>query len=127
MRSSPLTTGSMMNDDEFLPEFEKKELEHQIRLDSTITVTKKPDNMLRHDEEFGGMLYKYDLPVLNQPILFRSALIVADEIPNTIVENLLESLEVDKETSYESFVIKMNQNYNNEIDMYGDVMKAGEV
>jgi len=34
---------------------------------------------------------------------------------------------VDKDTSYETFVIKMHQQYNNEVDMYGDVRKAGEV
>ena len=33
---------------------------------------------------------------------------------------------MDKETSYESFVIKINQQYNNEVDMYGDIRRAGE-
>ena len=59
-------------DDEFLPEFEKKELEHQVKLESTLTVNKKPDDMLKHGEEHGGILYKYDLPIVNQPITFRS-------------------------------------------------------
>lgn len=44
----------------------------------------------------------------------------------TSVENLLSTLEVDKDSSYESFVIKMNQQYNNEVDMYGDLRKAGD-
>jgi hypothetical protein len=48
------------------------------------------------------------------------------EIENTAVENLYETLELDKESSYEHFVIKMNQKYNNEIDMYGNIQKAGE-
>ncbi len=119
--------GSVLNDDEFLPDLEKQELEHQIKMESTLTVTKKPDNMLKHEEEVGGMLYKYDLPVQNLPITFRSQLMVKEEIPNTSVENLLDNLQVDKDTSYESFIIKINQNFNNEIDMYGDIRKAGEV
>jgi hypothetical protein len=28
--------------------------------------------MLKHEEEFGGVLYKYDLPVVNAPIIFKS-------------------------------------------------------
>ena len=75
MRPSPVAgnpTGSFLMDDEFLPEFEKKEIEYQQKLESTLTVNKKPDDMLKHDEEHGGVLYKYDLPVVNQPINFRS-------------------------------------------------------
>jgi hypothetical protein len=89
-------------------------------------VTKRPDSMLKHLEEHGGMLYKYDLPVENLAITFRSQLMVKEEVPNTPTENLFESLQIDKDTAYESFIIKINQEYNNEIDMYGDVKKAGE-
>ena len=80
-------------DDEFLPEFEKKELEHQVKLESTLTVNKKPDDMLKHGEEHGGILYKYDLPIVNQPISFRSqqlALLNEKEAAPTPVENLLD-------------------------------------
>ena len=101
-------------------------MEHQKKLESSLTVSKKPDDMLKHNEEFGGILYKYDLPVENRPIIFRSQLIVKEDAENTPTENLMDALEVDKETAYESFIIKMNQNYNNEIDMYGDIKKAGE-
>jgi hypothetical protein len=66
------------------------------------------------------------LPVVNRPIEFKSQLIVKEDIPPTAVENLFETLQIDKETSYESFIIKMNQNFNNEVDMYGDLKKAGE-
>ena len=41
--------------------------------------------MLRHNEEFSGLLYKYDLPIENRPIEFKSQLIVKEEIPNTAV------------------------------------------
>ena len=120
--------GSQMNDDEFLPEFEKIEMAHQQKLESTINMQKKPDHMLRHGEELGGVLYKYDLPILNAPIVFKSqALALRDEeMMPTNVEALLDALAVDKDTSYESFVIKMHQQFNNEVDMYGDIRRAGE-
>lgn len=66
--------------------------------------------MLRHNSEFGGTLYKYDLPVVNTPIMFKTgALAVINEgqgdvrTPN---QKLLEELEVDKDTAFESFIIK---------------------
>ena len=39
---------------------------------------------------------------------------------------LMEELECDKDTAFESFIIKMNQTFNNEVDMYGDIQKAGD-
>ena len=39
---------------------------------------------------------------------------------------MFEELECDKDTAFESFIIKMNQSFNNEVDMYGDIQKAGE-
>jgi len=42
------------------------------KLESTLSVFKRPDDMLRHLEEVGGILYKYDLPVENTPIVFKS-------------------------------------------------------
>ena len=101
-------------------------MEHYKKIESTLTVTMRPEDMLKHNQEHGGILYKYDLPVENLPITFKSQLMVKEEIPNTPTENLFEQLEIDKDTAYESFIIKINQEYNNEIDMYGDIKKAGE-
>jgi len=64
--------------------------------------------MLKHGEEVGGILYKYDLPIENLPITFRSQLIVKEEVPLTATESLFEALELDKDTAYESFIIKLN-------------------
>ena len=36
-------------------------------------------------------------------------------------------MDCDKDTAYESFIIKFNQEFNHEVDMYGDIRKAGEV
>jgi len=39
---------------------------------------------------------------------------------------MLSELEVDKDTAFESFIVKHNQLYNNEVDMYGDIKEAGD-
>lgn len=80
-----------------------------------------------HNEAIDGTVYKYDLPVENKPIQFRNQLIVIDEEKDvtTPLLNLFQELEIDKEASYEQYVIKVNQTYNHEIDMYGDIKKAG--
>lgn len=44
----------------------------------------------------------------------------------TPVQQLYDELELDKDSSYEQYIIKVNQAYNHEVDMYGDIMKAGE-
>lgn len=83
---------------------------------------------LIHGEEIEGVIYKYDLPMVNKPIQFRNSLMVIDEqeeMESTPVMNLFDELEIDKDASYEQFVIKTNQAFNNEIDMYGDIKKAG--
>ncbi|CAI2374294.1 unnamed protein product [Moneuplotes crassus] len=80
-----------------------------------------------HNEEIEGTIYKYDLPIENQPIQFRNQLMVVDEEHEltTPTMNLYEELDLDKDSSYEQYVIKVNQNYNHEVDMYGDIKKAG--
>jgi hypothetical protein len=58
-----------------------------------------------------------------------TALVPAPEFPaepNTITENLFELLNMDKESSYESMILKYEQEFNSELDMYGNVVKAGE-
>ena len=73
------------------------------------------------------MQFKYDLPVVNQPCEFENmtALIELDESDRTPVMNLYDELELDKESSFEQYVLKVNAAYNHEIDMYGDIQVAG--
>lgn len=100
-----------------------------LKMESTITLSQRPNDLLRHNTEYNGLLYKYDLPTQNTAIIFRNknSLVASEEADIlTPTENLLNGLEVDKETAYESFVIKMQQTYNNEVDMYGDIRKAGD-
>jgi hypothetical protein len=47
-------------------------MKHSQMLESTTLVAKQKDSELKHNEEHGGMLYKYDLPIENSPILFKS-------------------------------------------------------
>ena len=77
-----------------------------------------------------GKIFKYELPVINEEISFRSkaALVKAEEKETlTFTEKLFDALECDKDTAFESFVIKHQQAFNNEVDMYGDIRRAGDV
>lgn len=44
----------------------------------------------------------------------------------TPLEKVYERLEIDKDTAFEAFAIKINHEFNNEVDMYGNVQKAGD-
>jgi hypothetical protein len=83
---------------------------------------------LLHGEE-AGMIFKYDLPIINEGIKFKNELILleGEAAEATQVEKLFDILDCDKDTAYESFMIKFSQEYNHEVDMYGDITKAGEV
>lgn len=76
----------------------------------------------------GSMIFKYDLPIINMPLdLKREVLALEGEAAEpTQVQKLFEILDCDLDTAYESFMIKLHQEYNHEVDMYGDVRKAGE-
>jgi hypothetical protein len=41
-------------------------------MEAMITIATRGDDMLKHNEEVGGVIYKYDLPVENFPISFKS-------------------------------------------------------
>ena len=114
--------------EEFLPDREAKEMEHMLKMESTITLSQRPDDLLRHNTEYNGLLYKYDLPTQNLPIVFRNknSLVTQEDEQLTATESLLDALECDRDTAFESFVIKLQQTYNNEVDMYGDIRRAGD-
>lgn len=54
-------------------------MKHYQKLDSTLIVPKKTDDMLKHNVEHAGTLYKYDLPVENKPIIFKSSLAIKED------------------------------------------------
>jgi len=110
------------------PDEEENEMIFNQRMGAMKNIERKDEDELLLGDE-GGMIYKYDLPVLNEPLKFNTGLQVIDEGKEieTSVEKLFEILDCDKETAYESFIIKFNQEFNHEVDMYGDIRKAGEV
>ena len=90
-----------------------------------MTLQQRPDSLLRHNTDFNGILYKYDLPTVNQAIVFRNAQNALQNIQEeeqlTATETLFKDLDCDKDTAFESFVIKHQQKFSNEVDMYGDI------
>jgi hypothetical protein len=62
-----------------------------------------------HGED-GGMVYKYDLPVVNTPIEFHNKLVKVDENMEmqTQVQKMFDILDCNKDTAYESFMIKFS-------------------
>ena len=119
----------IIEDEEFLPDKEEAEIKHQVRSEATISLNISVDDILKHNEDVGGTIFKYDLPVVNSAITFKSkqALALFDEVEElTSVENLFSQLDVDKDTAFESFIVKHHQTFNNEVDMYGDIKKAGD-
>ena len=101
--------GQSRGDEEFLPDREDAEIRQREKDESTITLDLKDDDSLRVAEDVGGKMFKYDLPLENEPILFKSksALMVQDQaLEPTAVENLYDVLEMDKDTAFETFIIK---------------------
>ena len=78
--------------DDFLPD--EQDAINEQRFDSAagVTISQKPDDFLRHNTEFNGTLFKYDLPVENAPIVFKGGdLVTMDEAePLTATENLFD-------------------------------------
>lgn len=76
-----------------------------------MSLQQRPDSLLRHNTDFNGILFKYDLPTLNQAIVFRSAQNALQSMENqetlTATESLLQNLACDKDTAFEAFVIKL--------------------
>jgi hypothetical protein len=98
--------GQEFNQDDFLPDREALEIEHQMQNESRIALNRRPDDMLRHETDYNGILYKYDLPTENFPIVFRSMSQLAEreaEERLTSTENLMETLDCDRDTAFESF------------------------
>ena len=74
--------------------------------------SKELDNIV-HNEERNGKLHKYGLPVKNElPFTELIPQEEADELPKTSTESLFELLELDKDSSYESLILKFQGEFN---------------
>lgn len=78
--------------DDFLPDEQDAINEKRFDAAAGVTIAQKPDDFLRHNTEFNGTLFKYDLPVENVPIVFKGGdLVTMEEAePLTPTENLLQ-------------------------------------
>lgn len=113
-----------IDDDEFLPDREELEMRIREEMDASLTIATRADSQLKHNEEVGGVIFKYDLPTANTPISFKNAaalIAVEEELESTPTMNLFDELDCDKDTAFESFIIKHHSTFNNEVDMYGDI------
>jgi hypothetical protein len=73
---------------------------------------------IHHDEEVKGVYYKYGLPVKNE--IYKPHQAYLQELKEkekaqalTATENIMELFDLNKDSSYESLVIKYNQTFNN--------------
>jgi len=68
---------------------------------------------IKHDIIEGNIEYKYGIPSKNI-IPFTELMPIEDkpELPKTATENLYDALEIDKDSSYESLVLKYHQEFN---------------
>ena len=60
------------------PVEEELEMKFNTMKAAMIKIERKDEDELLHGED-GGMIFKYDLPVVNQPITFNNKLIVVEE------------------------------------------------
>jgi hypothetical protein len=79
-----------------------------------------------HNVKVGNIEYKYGIPAKNLPFTEIIPKMEEPAIPNTITENVFELLGLDKNSSYESMLLKSQEEFNSELDMYGNIVKAGE-
>lgn len=101
--------------EEFIPNVEN-ETYRELYKDFSFFVIE--DNMkelddIPHNKLIDGREYKYGLTSKNE-LIFTDLIpkLEEDIIPNTMTENLFELLELDKESSYESLLIKFQNNFN---------------
>jgi hypothetical protein len=69
-----------------------------------------------HNKLINSKEYKYGLPIKNETP-FSELVPLAEEpkFPNTSTENLFDLLSLDKESSYESMILKFKEEYNHGI------------
>ena len=105
--ADPLTVETVNDDLQRLPDYFKF---YSVKLYDT-----KDIDQIKHDIEEDGIEYKYGLPVENTPYRPLSQLINiedAEDSINTSTENLMELLDLDKLSAYESLVFKIDNEFN---------------
>ena len=80
--SNPLSGGEQVIYD---PSYEENLMLFDQKMASFRKIKRKESDELLHGEE-AGMIYKYDLPVLNMPIKFHNKLATIDESKELVTE-----------------------------------------
>lgn len=57
---------------DFLPDLEEQQDQINLENETTLKMGRRSREIIKHNEDYGGTLYKYDLPITNLPIVFRS-------------------------------------------------------
>lgn len=88
----------------------EQQAEYQNKLEATQIISRDMNQQMKHNIDIQGMLYKYDLPVQNKELEFDhlKALMNLEAQESTPNVNLWETLELDKTSSFEQYVIKVN-------------------
>jgi hypothetical protein len=117
------------NSQPFVEKEEYRELYKNFSLIMTKEHMKEFDD-IKHNENYKEKEYKYGLPSKNE--LQFTELISLDKeqvkssVPKTDTETLYDILDMDKDSAFESLILKHQEEFNHELDMYGNVQKAGE-
>lgn len=100
------------------PEINTKYVPDAVKNYSLRIVNTSEIDEIHHDEEIKGKYYKYGLPIKNE--IYKPHQAYLQELKEnekekalTATENIMELFELDKNSSYESLVLKYNQNFNN--------------
>lgn len=86
-----------------------------------------------HEIDINGAYYKYGLPIINRSLSDISSELTEllesnnDNFYLTATENIMNMFELNKDSSYESLILKYDELFNNEVDMYGNKEEAGEI
>lgn len=100
------------------PEINTKYTPDAVKNYSLKIVNTSEIDEIHHDEEIKGTYYKYGLPLKNE--IYKPHQAYLQELKQnekeqalTATENMMELFELNKDSSYESLVLKYNQNFNN--------------
>ena len=63
---------------------------------------------IKHDIIYQGKLYKYDLPIKNEPLPSLTPTIIDSQIDLTPMENTMLLFDLTKDSSFESLILKYN-------------------
>eukprot|EP00357_Protocruzia_adherens_P007335 CAMPEP_0114971812 /NCGR_PEP_ID=MMETSP0216-20121206/52_1 /TAXON_ID=223996 /ORGANISM="Protocruzia adherens, Strain Boccale" /LENGTH=278 /DNA_ID=CAMNT_0002332125 /DNA_START=1046 /DNA_END=1882 /DNA_ORIENTATION=+ len=105
-------TATISHEDLIHPGHERQDLQ---------TPQEEPEDRIRTLESYGEL----PLPNIEQDM---SLFYPEDkDVVLTSTEKIHAFLQIDKDTAYNDYAMKIQETFNNELDMYGDIQEAGEL